>query len=299
MSQYKFKLVFYQNITPLHIGCGQDIGLVDNPIIREKTTQFPFIPGSSIRGVLRDKLEVSPTDLKTLFGPEATEGEDVEHAGCISIHDAKILFFPVRTDKNLFHWITCQYVIDRFNRDIHYFGSGGNLFPRTENLKLSNENFIGIPTYPHEDICLEEFPFKKLMIAADIPEVNRTDHLLNSWLTTNPFNIEANKVLLVSDDVFLNFVQNATIIMQHNRLTSAKTVETGALFSVESVPPEAIFYGLIGGTKARNEASGFDDGNKALEKLFGFIKLDTNLYSFLNIGGDESTGLGVTKLSWN
>ena len=54
---YKHSIVYYQNITPLHIGCGQDVGLVDNPIIREKTTGFPFIPGSSIRGVLRNKCE--------------------------------------------------------------------------------------------------------------------------------------------------------------------------------------------------------------------------------------------------
>jgi CRISPR-associated protein Csm3 len=47
-------------ITGLHIGAGRDtieIGGMDNPIIKEPGTGYPYIPGSSLKGKLRALLE--------------------------------------------------------------------------------------------------------------------------------------------------------------------------------------------------------------------------------------------------
>ncbi|MCS7269380.1 MAG: RAMP superfamily CRISPR-associated protein, partial [Geminicoccaceae bacterium] len=41
-------------LSPLHAGTGQAAGIVDLPIARMKATGIPFVPGSSIKGVLRD-----------------------------------------------------------------------------------------------------------------------------------------------------------------------------------------------------------------------------------------------------
>jgi CRISPR-associated protein Cmr4 len=40
-------------LTPLHIGAGQGLGHVDLPIVREGHTNFPYIPGTSLKGALR------------------------------------------------------------------------------------------------------------------------------------------------------------------------------------------------------------------------------------------------------
>ena len=47
-------------VTGLHIGGteeGYEIGGLDNPILKDKITQFPYIPGSSIKGKMRSMTE--------------------------------------------------------------------------------------------------------------------------------------------------------------------------------------------------------------------------------------------------
>lgn len=36
--------------TSVHVGAGQMFGAIDLPVAREAATQFPFIPGSSLKG---------------------------------------------------------------------------------------------------------------------------------------------------------------------------------------------------------------------------------------------------------
>jgi CRISPR type III-B/RAMP module RAMP protein Cmr4 len=38
--------------TPLHVGSGTSVDVVDLPIMRERITGFPVIPASSLKGVL-------------------------------------------------------------------------------------------------------------------------------------------------------------------------------------------------------------------------------------------------------
>ena len=40
-------------VTPLHVGAGRGLGYIDMPIAREKATNWPYIPGSSIKGVMK------------------------------------------------------------------------------------------------------------------------------------------------------------------------------------------------------------------------------------------------------
>ena len=54
MSNKRILYVFTR--TPLHVGAGASVGAIDQPVQRERHTGFPIIPGSSIKGVLRDHL---------------------------------------------------------------------------------------------------------------------------------------------------------------------------------------------------------------------------------------------------
>jgi len=61
--QFKAHIVIRGQITcltGLHIGGTEedyDIGGLDNPVIREKTSGYPYIPGSSLKGKMRSMLE--------------------------------------------------------------------------------------------------------------------------------------------------------------------------------------------------------------------------------------------------
>ncbi|MGL4853808.1 MAG: RAMP superfamily CRISPR-associated protein, partial [Lentisphaeria bacterium] len=40
--------------SPVHVGAGNSVGVVDSPIMRERHTKTPIIPGSSLKGVISD-----------------------------------------------------------------------------------------------------------------------------------------------------------------------------------------------------------------------------------------------------
>lgn len=298
---YEHVLVFYQPVTPLHVGCGQDVGVVDLPVIRERTTGYPFVPGSGIRGSVRELFEArdrkEKTDLAvTLFGPLAEREDKVEgvrHAGCIAVHDAAVLLFPVRSDREVFLWITCPAVLRRFARDLEVFAPALEL-PAVEVSPPPGEGGAVGPDSLGPRLHLEEFRFELL---PDSGSLKAWAAKIGGLLGISDLDC---RTVLVSDRTFHYFVNHATVLLQHNRLTSSKTVEDGGLFSVEAVPPEAVFYGFLGATDARSAGEGAERPNRGqvllhLRTLGGAMKGST---AYVHLGGDESTGLGVTRMVW-
>jgi CRISPR/Cas system CMR subunit Cmr4 (Cas7 group RAMP superfamily) len=104
----------------------------------------------------------------------------------------------------------------------------------------------------------------------------------------------ADRTVLVSNKSFAYFVRHATILTQHNQLTSAKTVKGGALFSVETVPPEALFYGFLRAVPPRKEKQEKNESPEGvLQAIWSGLGGDA---PYLTLGGHESTGLGITQL---
>jgi CRISPR-associated protein Cmr4 len=56
--------------SPIHCGTGQAIGGIDLPIAREKPTNVPLVPGSSLKGVLRALASDAAAGVhRDVFGP--------------------------------------------------------------------------------------------------------------------------------------------------------------------------------------------------------------------------------------
>jgi CRISPR-associated protein Cmr4 len=323
---YRHALVFFQPVTPLHVGCGQDVGVVDLPVIRERTTGYPFVPGSGIRGCLRDLFERRDKDRRTsdavtLFGPTADQEDEVRHAGSAAVHDAKMLLFPVRADQGTFLWLTCPAVLVRFARDLSVFLEAAEAagWPGLPALAPAEEAALTAASGGGR-LFLEELAFERMPDSA--PGAAAARAALAGWAgsigqaLTEPR--LGSSTVLVSDGAFLHFVSHATVVQQHNRLTSAKTVEGSALFSVEAVPPETVFYGFLGATDSRRppaESAPDTEGaappvvragpRSAVEILAclrslweGAAGSSGPAAGTLHLGGDEGTGLGVTRLVW-
>ncbi|MDW8481323.1 MAG: type III-B CRISPR module RAMP protein Cmr4 [Meiothermus sp.] len=142
------KLIFWQALTPVHPGTGQDSGsVVDLPVAREAATGFPVIPASSLKGVLRDGRGMDAEDeseaalhARRVFGfagrkkkKDSNEDEDISQAAELTLTDARLLFLPVRSYAGTFAFLTCPLVLERLQRDLE--GSGAfpafnHLFPR-------------------------------------------------------------------------------------------------------------------------------------------------------------------------
>jgi len=294
-------LIFFHTITPLHVGCGQDVGVVDLPVIRERTTGYPYIPGSGIRGSIRerfegdgDKARLAITDL--YFGPSADAEIDTDerYASCLSVFDAKLLLFPVRSDQGPYLWLTCPFVLSRFNQDTKAFLPGliGALSPPIVTEEPDGDKLVG-PQSLGNRLHLEEFVYRRAG-----GDIGVHAEALAQWAGELGKKIDvpeiAARTVLVSNKSFAYFVRHATILTQHNQLTSAKTVKGSALFSVEAVPPEALFYGFLRAVPPRKEKQEKKDTpEEVLEAIWKGLGGNAPHVTF---GGHESTGLGITQL---
>ena len=64
------RLTFIQALSSLHPGTGQGAGVIDLPVAREAATGIPYLPGSSLKGVLRDQCG-DDAQCEQLFGPKS------------------------------------------------------------------------------------------------------------------------------------------------------------------------------------------------------------------------------------
>jgi CRISPR-associated protein Cmr4 len=297
----EYGVIFVNVVTPLHNGSGEGLGFVDNPILRERTTQFPVIQASSIKGVLRDLFEerASP-DVELLFGPSPIEGE--KHSGAISFGDGQILAFPIRSVKGCFVWITSPHVLWRFYEKICLMGLDIRFPKLTDSMKQIHSGVIKARICPSgkDELCLqnrkiflEEFPVT-CMESTEIENIAKVigekvyekeeDSFLRSEF--------GKKLVLLNDDTFRYFITNATEIVPNIRIGDSGTTEDGSLRYTEYLPAETIMYSTLIYEKSRKK----DNPLKAKDIKDKFTEgLSDRLV--IQIGGDATTGKGIVKLS--
>ena len=277
--------MFIHCLTATHPGSGTALDVVDLPVQRERHTLWPIIPGSTLKGVLRAASRTGGMgDLEqTAFGPDTKNASD--HAGAISISDARILAFPVRSLKGVFAWVTCPAVLDRLRRDISVINYGNDRFPDRKDVQ--SESVLcpaGSPLLIDSDeMLLEEFDFKRIGddqgFAEWIADNTVTDAATSARVRTN--------LVVIADDAFGHFVRHATEVSARIGLDAdTRTVKNGALFWEEHLPPETLFYALV--TSSDSRRSG--DRTKAAEIL---EHLSKTIPETLQIGGNATLGKGL------
>ena len=114
------RIFHLQNLSALHVGTGQGVGVVDLPIARAKATNLPIVAGSALKGVLRDEFKeqknLDDKDIKTLFGPD--NQQDIAHAGAIAFGDANLLILPIRSFAGTVAYATCPFILRQYKRDL-------------------------------------------------------------------------------------------------------------------------------------------------------------------------------------
>jgi CRISPR-associated protein Cmr4 len=100
------------------------------------------------------------------------------------------------------------------------------------------------------------------------------------------------KLVLVDDDTFRYFVTNATEIIPNIRIGDTGTTEDGSLRYTEFLPSETIMYSTLIFERSRKK----DFSLNATEVMETFF---SSFLSVIQIGGDETTGKGIVKLSFS
>ena len=290
------KLLTIFTRTPLHVGCGSSVGAVDQPVVRERHTSFPVIPGSSLKGVLADLWMEEGTDVRKvkagkngeeteyirikegnaykLFGNNES-GENAEaKSGKLVIGEGKILAFPVRSAGGGYAWMTCPLVLKRFRLDAR---AEFEIPEKVSDSEVVLTSGSVLPVGESDEVVFESFPFSKRKDGlADSAASKLADYVAPGMI----FAEVINRLAIVSDTVFAYFVTNMCEIANHNRIDDSKgVVAAGALFSQENVPSETLFYSPL---MAEEELL------KIVEDKLG----SKNVGWQLQIGADATTGLG-------
>lgn len=294
--------------TPLHVGSGSSVDVVDLPIMRERISGFPIIPASSLKGVLRqwarDAASISDDELRALFGDieEIEEGGEKKHiswAGCVQIMEAKILAFPVRSLAGCFAWITCPAALARFQRDTGRLTETKD--GKSAPLKITEVavdhvlagSDLHVKVAGQDVVVLEEFALKceDDSLASDLEKLASelaslcADPLWSAHLT--------NRLAIVNDENFQHFVTTCTEVVTRIAIDPQKrTVKDGHLFNQENIPCETLFYTVLTVLPQSRKpgANGFDADSKLAELLPAISP------PLLQIGGDETTGHGLCEI---
>jgi len=291
----KTAMMFIYVETPLHAGGGRGLGAVDLPIQRERITGYPIIQASSVKGKLRAEVRAAngwkddTPEIEALFGKAGDAGENF--AGAIAPGDARILLFPVRSLAGVFAWTTCLHVLQRFARDCALAGMRPPALDGLPSLG-PGQALIGESSALRagDSVVLEEFSYE--------PKQETKVSELGEWLAQHalPDNYKywrselPKKLIILPDDDFRDFALYATEVQTHVRLNpDTKTVQTGALWTTESLPTDTLLYAPLMAMKPRQQKDNQQakDVNHVLETVKS--ALDGKHVQF---GGDETTGQG-------
>lgn len=252
--------------TPVHPGAGRGMGVVDLPVAREASTDYPVLVGSSLKGALRDKAE-------TAIAAEAVEDRfgTQEHAGDVLVSDGRLLLLPVRSLTMSYRWVTCPHLLERYRRDL----DRAALEPRPEIPARVDRGEI--LTAGDGRLFLEERQFT----VARAPDEALARAIAPCVLHDETQRRLGDRIAVLNDDDFAWFVRYGLCIQARNVLDDSKRSRN--LWYEETLPPDTVMYALVMGRSA--------GALVMLDDLFP----ETDPY--LQVGGNETVGQGWFAVS--
>jgi CRISPR-associated protein Cmr4 len=294
----KHAAVFLYAVSPVHLGAGQAVGLIDNPIQRERHTGHPCFAGSGLKGAVRHGFEALGGDkdlIDRLFGPDSGSGE--LHAGALSFGDAQLIALPVRSLKGGYVYATCPQALARARRLLGLIGQppvwpplpdiaeGHCLLANPALLsgdKLHLEAFEYVAQISEEDLS----KLAKDLAAKALPGKNHAGDGAYDFFRNK---LKTDLVVLADTD-FAYFSEHAMLVEPHVRIDpKTGAAASSGLFYTENLPPESL---LVAPLLASQTRTGKTDGHLKAEDVMNKIK--TVMHGrLLQIGGDATTGRGL------
>lgn len=294
------KLTFVHALSPLHAGTGQGVGVIDLPIAREKATGIPYLPGSSLKGTLRDLC--THTKKLDVFGPDTKAAS--EYAGSAQFSDQRLLLLPIRSLFGTFAWVTSPFLLQRFRRE-------------TVETSLANQPPAQLPQPGNEQACVAESGSAiksgegadAKVILEDLDLAASPSNAVTqwaSWLGNQIFpgakgeewrNLLTAQICVVPDDVMNFLLDTATEVTARIKLLEdKKTVQKGGLWYEEALPAETILSGLLVATEIKQNGQ----PRVSVTETFNVIKntITTNAPNDnrphpVQLGGKATTGKGL------
>jgi CRISPR-associated protein Cmr4 len=289
-------LFFLHAISAVHAGSGSELGLVDLPIQREKHTSYPKIESSSLKGAVRATVDTMLEGinnrqqwLNTIFGRESEPDKNNAQAGAISLADARLLLFPVKSLRGVFAWVTCPQVLRRFNNEIRLYNIAHEVLPVPPENTVAGQALIVQKNKEEAKVILEEYTYE---VKSD-ESCQKLAAILQDWAFPDMENGFAERLIVLPDDDFTDFVTLSTEVNARINIDSTTgTVKNGALWYEENVPPETLFYSFVFTGDARTGEA------KTAEEIKEFLQREDVFPEVFQLGGNSTLGKGMLRRIW-
>lgn len=286
------RLYFISTRTPTHVGCGQGLGDIDLPIIRN-AWGLPILPGSSVKGVLRQHAPaawgLTDADVKRLFGPEREQAS--EHAGILAPQDANLLAMPVASFRGGWAWVTSTALLRRLCRDAVACGWGSKLpavpsAPEDSQVLVSSEGIGQLAV---------DVGGSALMMLGESALAGHVDAAVSAWgreLAERAYPQDdsawqtdfARRLVVVSDGLFAHFMRVATEVRARVSVDEDRVANDRALWREECVPADSLFWGVISALHVQSA-----NKDAALDPTDALSRVAP---ACVQIGGKASVGYG-------
>ncbi len=294
------KALFIYCVSPIHMGAGTAIGLIDNPIQRERHTDYPMMVGSGLKGAVRHRFQADGWNkdlIARIFGPETSASE---HAGAISFGDAQLAAFPVRCTKRAYVYATSPTALARMKRLLQLSGIVCD-WPIPE----VQQRFCRVieskgPVDNNQPLHLEAFELTAIGSAelAGIAQFLADKALPKGDAYTFFRDKLKTDLVLLPDEDFGYFVKNATVVEPHVRINDKTgTADDGGLFYTENLPPESLLLAPLMATAERSGKGTMLAEAVLAAVLAGYEELKGLNGQLVQVGGDATTGRGQVVIT--
>ena len=275
------RLFHLHALSALHCGTGQSAGVVDLPIARAKATKLPIVPGSSLRGVLRDAVAANnDTDAEDALFGKVTDAETF--AGALSVGDANLLALPVRSLGGIVCYATSPFILGRYARDLERAGK-----PKLA-VAVPHQNKALVPATPVNGV-------KGKVVLEDVDLEAQTDETSEVWAQHIASLLHASdedsrrdfisRFAILPDDVMDFLSETGTEVRARVAIDSETgTVKQGALWYEENLPADSVLWGVLGLSLRPND-------DRTEEDLASLLPRDGPL----QLGGKASVGHGLVR----
>ncbi|MEM3404139.1 MAG: type III-B CRISPR module RAMP protein Cmr4 [Nitrososphaeria archaeon] len=306
-------VVLIQAISPLHVGMGRGLGVVDLPVQRD-ALGFPTIFASSLKGPLRatfDRLVGKKDCTNIIFGSGDGRDEDY-YAGAFNPLDAKLLLLPVRSLIGVYTLTTSPIMLNNFMTYLEASTHAGVSEQSIKDLLEALRETIGeaktlgkdevlVSKEAKEKICLPINGKDTLILADEFPLSLRESPTVGE-LAKKLEPEEGWRLAVVHDDFMVNSLLERSLLRQTRAAleTGTKKVKRGALWTEEDIPPQTILYTVFFYSDPRTKTDTCQElrsksNATGVKELFE-NKILSNGHGYMIFGGHETVGRGVAKL---
>lgn len=280
-------------LSPLHCGIGQGLNDIDLPTARNSVTGHPIVPGSSLKGVLKDfyqcREDADLAMVATIFGRDES-GTD-NFASSIAVGDCNMVALPVRSFFGTYCYLASPTTL-RMLKSLHERCGSADTLPSLPSICCDpeTENFHIVVT---NDSLLKGKENTILLEELDLL-VEKETEIADKWADAigKLFFIDVDQQIMfrqrfaIADDNALNFLCTSALpVDAHIAIDETTgTVKPGALWYEETIPPESLFAGVVGLDKPRNR-----DFTCNIDQMISFLGEES---LFIQIGGKSTTGKG-------